>query len=163
MRKRWRSHEETGMRPPASISSPPADIAQARSFARAYDIRELRLTRSGGVAVLEGFVPCYRMKKRAGDALALMPGVLQVINRLRVVPQEHRGDEELRGMVRAALRRQPSLAGADIDVSTLDGVVTLRGSVASLAARSAAEEVVWSVGGVSDLHNQLSAGQLPAA
>ena len=74
-----------------------------RALARTCDIRGLRLTRDGGLLVLDGQVPCYGVKKLAATAAAQLFGAPQVVNRLRVVPHGRRRDAELVEALRSAL------------------------------------------------------------
>lgn len=147
-----------------SLTPPIARLTERgrRTLARSFDIEGLRLTRTADVLVLEGQVPCYRMKKLAGAAVARVLGALPLANRLRVVPQSHRGDGELIEAVQAALRAGPSLADADIVVSVCHGIVILRGSVSSSAICCEAESAAWAVGGVVDVDNQLLVERLLA-
>ncbi len=47
------------------------------------------MTRVGNVLVVEGHAPSYQAKKRVEDALTGRLNGVRVINRLRVVPEEH--------------------------------------------------------------------------
>lgn len=133
------------------------------TLARSFHVERLRLTMAAGTLIMEGQVPCYRLKKLAGAAAARLLGALGVVNRLRVVPQSHRHDGELLAALQAALRARPGLAVADIAVSARDGLVTLRGSVSSPAVRCEAESAAWAVGGVVDVENQLRVARLPVS
>lgn len=128
---------------------------EMESLARAYDITGLRITVAGGVPVIEGEVPCYRMKRLAAEETARLLGAAHVINRLRVVPQSYRPDGELAEALRAALNSDRTLVEEDIGFSLCDGIVTLEGSVSSPAVRCQAEAIVWAVGGVRDVENRL--------
>jgi osmotically-inducible protein OsmY len=64
-------------------------------------------------------------------------------------------DKGLKQYVEDALNWEPSFDAADIGVSVDGGVVTLRGDVASYAARSAAERVALRVYGVKAVANDL--------
>ncbi len=147
-----------------SLTPPIARLTERgrRTLARSFDIEGLRLTKTADVLVLEGQVPCYRMKKLAGAAVARVLGALPVANRLRVVPQSHRSDEELADAVRAGLRLRPGLTDASIVVSASHGVLTLRGSVACPGGRCEAESAAWAVGGLVDVDNQLLVERLLA-
>jgi len=57
--------------------------------------------------------------------------------------------------VRTRLGADPALRGAPISVSAADGMVTLRGTVATAAQRAAAERTARAVAGVSAVNNQL--------
>ena len=65
-------------------------------------------------------------------------------------------DRELQRHVDDALGWEPSFDAADIGVSVDNGVVTLRGDVATYAAKSAAERVALAVYGVKAVANDLN-------
>ena len=138
-------------------------LHEVETLARSFEVEGLRLTRTAGVLVMEGRVPCYSIKRLAGKTAARLFGAARVVNRLRVVPQSHRGDEELVDAVRAGLRLRPGLTDASIVVSASHGIVTLRGSVACPGGRCEAESAAWAVGGVVDVDNQLLVERLLAA
>ena len=137
-------------------------IHEVETLAHSFEVEGLRLTRTAGVLVMEGRVPCYSIKRLAGKTAARLFGAARVVNRLRVVPQSHRGDEELVDAVRAGLRLRPGLTDASIVVSASHGIVTLRGSVACPGGRGEAESAAWAVGGIVDVDNQLLVERLLA-
>jgi osmotically-inducible protein OsmY len=65
-------------------------------------------------------------------------------------------DRELQRHVEDALSWEPSFDAADIGVSVDTGVVTLRGDIATYAARAAAERVALGVYGVKAVANDLN-------
>jgi osmotically-inducible protein OsmY len=65
-------------------------------------------------------------------------------------------DKELKRNIEDALNWEPSFDAADIGVSVDNGVVTLRGDVASYAAKSTAERVVLGIYGVKAVANDLN-------
>ena len=65
-------------------------------------------------------------------------------------------DKDLKQHVQSALDWEPSLDASDIGVSVDEGVVTLRGNVASYAEKIAAERVALRVYGVKAVANDLS-------
>jgi osmotically-inducible protein OsmY len=65
-------------------------------------------------------------------------------------------DKDLKQHVQSALDWEPSLDASDIGVSADEGVVTLRGNVASYAEKVTAERVALRVYGVKGVANDLS-------
>ena len=65
-------------------------------------------------------------------------------------------DLELKRHVEDALTWEPSFDAADIGVSVDNGIITLRGEVASYSAKSAAERVALRVYGVKAVANDLN-------
>lgn len=66
-----------------------------------------------------------------------------------------RSDVEIAQDVREELRQEQELQGAAIDVTAVDGYVTLTGTVSSPDARGHAERVANDVPGVKDVLNTL--------
>jgi hypothetical protein len=65
-------------------------------------------------------------------------------------------DKELAARVKKALDEQkPKILGAGIDVTSLDGSVTLWGTAASVEERRRAAQVAAKVGGVRSVDNKL--------
>ena len=69
---------------------------------------------------------------------------------------EKAGDAALTGKVKASFADEPLLKEAAIDVDTTDSVVTLKGSVTSLEAKTRAESLASAVTGVTHVNNQLT-------
>jgi osmotically-inducible protein OsmY len=65
-------------------------------------------------------------------------------------------DKDLKRHIEDALNWEPSFDAAEIGVSVDNGVVTLRGDVATYAARSTAERVTLAVYGVKAVANDLN-------
>jgi osmotically-inducible protein OsmY len=118
----------------------------------------------GDVPHIEGTVPSFRHKKAATELIALLTGASHVVNRLRVVPREMRSDRAIAKAIRAILQEAPEVDPATAQAKVRNGVVELRGTVSSLAARCTLEQAIWSVGGVADVVNRLRvAGTLASA
>jgi osmotically-inducible protein OsmY len=72
-----------------------------------------------------------------------------------------RSDAAISTEVETQLALQEELAGAEIEASTLNGAVTLTGTVPSEKARDRAEDVADDVSGVSSVQNRLRVGTDP--
>lgn len=132
------------------------------------------------VVTLEGDVKDIIAKKRAYRIASDADGVEGVIDRLRVVPAEPRGDGAIRDEIVRALLAEPALRDVTIrvhvksvvqtvreaqqwpdgpekaiEVAVQDGVVTLSGHVASLADKRLAGALAWWASGVRDVVNGL--------
>jgi osmotically-inducible protein OsmY len=96
--------------------------------------------RDGVVRVL-GKVDSLAEKRRAGDVVAAIKGVVDVHNLLEVasLPTASANDRELRDEIRQQLFWSPFVDANQIRVSVRSGVATLRGVVDSDAAKMAAE------------------------
>jgi osmotically-inducible protein OsmY len=131
----------------------------------------------GGAATLEGETANIAAKKLALEAVAALPEVTGVIDRLRMLPATLMGDREIGDHVRDALLQEPALSDCaisvwhdgesesarapddrigDIDVTVHDGVVTLNGRVPSLARKRLAGVLAWWVPGSRDVINGIA-------
>ena len=73
----------------------------------------------------------------------------------RRITQRRRPDEALAQELLEILTKDPELDSTEIEVEVEGGAVTLRGVVDSSDARLLAEELVESVSGVREVHNNL--------
>jgi len=122
--------------------------------------------------ILEGEVEDIVAKKRAYEHASRIDGVQGVMDRLRVVPSEPRGDGAVRVSVAAALLQEPALlnhalrahnkglveslrappaADGVIEIAVQDGVVTLTGRVGSLSHRRLIGVLAWWAPGRRDV------------
>jgi hyperosmotically inducible periplasmic protein len=65
-------------------------------------------------------------------------------------------DTTLTANVKAKLMKAPSLKGQTVEVSTMDGVVTLTGEVKTKQAKGTATKIAKAVKGVKSVDNQLT-------
>jgi osmotically-inducible protein OsmY len=130
-----------------------------------------------GVLTLDGEMPNVAAKKLALGRTAALGAVTGIIDRLRVVPASHMGDNEIRQHIRDALLQEPALRDctirervkgeveivrepADASLGTIEikvegGVVTLDGDLPSLARKRLAGVLAWWVPGSRDVVNGL--------
>jgi len=73
----------------------------------------------------------------------------------RRITQRRRPDAQLAQELQEILTKDPELDSTEIEVEVEGGAVTLRGVVDSSDARLLAEELVESVSGVREVHNNL--------
>ncbi len=135
----------------------------------------IALSFADGVLTMEGEVADVGAKKLALERAASVPGVEHIVDELRVAPACTMGDAQIRDHVRDLLLGEPalqpvawaapsSIAGVAlppdvvlgaIGLSVAHGVVTLDGSVPSLAHKRLAGVLAWWVPGVRDVVNGL--------
>ncbi len=130
-----------------------------------------------GAVVIEGEVADIAAKKLALEAAGAVEGTRGVVDRLRVVPSERRGDGAIRDSLanfllgsnelsncsirvanngrRETLHAAPADGGGSIDVEVKDGVVTLDGNVISLSHKRVAGVLAWWTPGCRDVINSL--------
>ena len=131
-----------------------------------------------GVLTAEGELPDVAAKKLALEALAAVPGVRGIIDRLHVTPAERMEDGEIRDLVRNALLQDPALANIalyemvkgerlvvrdtayaglnSITIAVEHGIVTLDGDVPGLAQKRLAGVLAWWVPGSRDVINGIA-------
>ena len=108
-----------------------------------------------GVVTLEGSVPSYWKKSRAQELVAGFGGILEIHNRLSVVPTEKHEDQALALDVTSALERHGLVDTETVTVEAAEGVVTLIGTVPDWHAFTAASRTASHTAGVVDVHNRL--------
>jgi len=114
----------------------------------------LDVSTSQGIVTLSGSVNDILAKRRAVKIAESVRGVLGVIDRIIVKP-ESRPDEDIRKDILTALLNDPATESYKVSVSVNDAVVTLAGTVGSMAENQLAQRVVEGVKGVKDVHNVL--------
>jgi osmotically-inducible protein OsmY len=137
----------------------------------------VRIDTADGTVTLEGEVADVAAKKLALELAAAVPGVRGVVDRLRVIPGDRRGDGAIRDSLARMLLEAPELkrcsfnmktnekmvvlrrvdhdADADIEISVTDGVILLEGSVISQSHLRFAGALAWWTPGRRDVINAL--------
>ncbi len=113
-----------------------------------------------GVVTLRGEVEKEEARAEAEKLARNTSGVLEVKNDIRVVPEEYEDDQSgsdawITTKIKSKLTVDPQLNPFNIDVDTLDGVVTLSGRVKTREARRHAEELARETKGVITVDNDL--------
>jgi len=137
----------------------------------------VKIESADGTVTLEGEVADVAAKRLALQLAASVQGVSNVVDRLRVVPGERRGDGAVRDSAARLLLDQPELRGCSLNVrsngkievlrrvtddpageiqlSVTDGVVVLEGTVISQSHRRFAGALAWWIPGRRDVVNAL--------
>ncbi|MEO5700195.1 MAG: BON domain-containing protein [Casimicrobiaceae bacterium] len=137
----------------------------------------VRVSVDANVLVLEGEVESVAAKKLALVHAIAVDGVGDVVDRLRVIPAQRRGDGAVRDGYAALLagqreysncgirtrdaagsklvRAAPEERSGDIEISVDDGVIRLTGSVISLSHKRVAGVLAWWTPGCCDVANAL--------
>ena len=106
-----------------------------------------------GCVVLEGTVTWRYQQLAAETAVAYLPGVRSVENRITLAA--HDGGERLREEIEQGLMRTAGLEWKRIRVDAADGRVRLSGTVFSLLEKEAAEHAAWAHPSVRDVDNAI--------
>jgi len=120
---------------------------------------EIEVEATSGHVVLRGTVPSFSQKRLATRDAQEVVGVIWV-NNLLSVDTEWREDENLREDIQFALDSDSTLAGWDIKIRVIQGVVTLSGDVKSPHQKEHATEVASRILGVRDVLNHLEVSRL---
>jgi osmotically-inducible protein OsmY len=113
------------------------------------------VTVTRGVVTLTGPVENARQKVDAVDDAWTAPGVVDVIDELRVIPPVAVPDADIRANVEAALRSDPAIDASNVQVAALNGTVYLRGTMPTYYQIQQAGNDAWGVAGVVDVVNEL--------
>ena len=108
-----------------------------------------------GVVDLEGEVWSLSHKRLAGALAWWVPGSIDVINSIEVVPSESDNDDEVSDALRLILEKDRLVDAASLRISTRDWIVTLEGVAGSNAEREAAEDDAWFTWGVNGVVNNI--------
>jgi osmotically-inducible protein OsmY len=137
----------------------------------------IKIGLADGAVVLEGDVESIAAKKLALELAGSVGEIRGVVDRLRVVPSERRGDGAIRDSLCGFLLPDPELRNCtirvrakgrvetlrdvrgeragEIEVAIEDGVITLEGAVISLSHKRIAGVLAWWTPGCRDVVNSL--------
>lgn len=116
---------------------------------------EVRISVVEGRVVLDGAVESYWKKVRVEDIVTPLKGVVEVVNKLAVVPTENVGDMSLAERVVAGLGRNLLVDVRNILVEVENGRVRLSGTLPNRPAAEAARDTVIRTAGVREIQNDL--------
>ena len=140
-----------------------SEIAQAIRLSLRNDPRTSAFDRTifveveDHVAVLDGSVENLQAKSSAGRDALDVNGVASVDNLLAVRPGMNMpSDTEADKGLKAALRCDPALEGANIQTAVFDHVAYLNGTVDSLTQKADAYDVASRVRGIVEIRNYLT-------
>lgn len=112
-----------------------------------------------GVVVLRGIVDDEEDRIGAERLARDTRGVVEVVNQLQLGDENDlersANDATVSARVKARIAADPVVDALDIDVDTIQGVVTLSGVVDNESERSSAELVARDTPGVRGVHNEL--------
>ena len=118
------------------------------------------LTTKDGVVTLTGWVTLPYKSRNIAEAVARVPGVQGVENRIRVLPDSS-ADDQIRREIATRLYRHPAFWDMGIQVNppihilVNEGRVTLEGQVPTQVDRREAERIARSVLGTASVEDQL--------
>jgi len=117
----------------------------------------IKVASSGGVVTLTGTVATDYHKTLAEETIAGLPGVKSVNNQLSLAgeqPPEH-SDAWITMKVKTALAFHRNVSATGTEVTTQDGIVTLRGEADSEAQKHLTAEYAKDIDGVTQIRNEM--------
>jgi len=142
-------------------------VKTALSLSKHLSAFDIGVSTNKGEVTLTGQVPSQETKSLAGSIVQDTSGVKQVHNNLSINPAVQRNPEaerlvervadlEVKTLVTDALLKSPELKDKHIDVAVKNRVVSLSGTVETLAQKYAAEQIARGVDGVQAVANNLT-------
>ncbi len=129
-------------------------VRNALSSHSAVDRDMINIKVEDGWIYFDGKVNWEYERKAAERAVQHLRGVKGVINRVTINGRQTE-PAEIKKQIRAAFHRHATVESNKIHVSVLGDKVTLTGTVRSWTERTDAEDVAWSMPGVTSVENIL--------
>ncbi|MFO7796270.1 MAG: BON domain-containing protein [Promethearchaeati archaeon] len=145
---------------PPSVSVPTdeeikADIETSYELNLSLDAKDIDVSVTAGIVTLEGSVDAYWKKSRAESIASGVSGVLDIINKLTIVPSENFIDKEIAEDIIGSISRNFNVNAEKVDVKVEKGKVTLSGSVADWTAYRGVMDAAEFTAGVVDIDDNL--------
>ena len=148
--------EEIEVKLPFSVKHGDAEIAAAALNRLAWDASvpkdAIKVTASDGWLTLTGQVRWHYQHNAAADAVRTLWGVTGVSNQITIKPAANAGN--IKSDIMVALNRS-WFSPENINVSALDGEVTLTGTVDDWDERALAGTTAWAAPGVTLVTNDI--------
>lgn len=119
------------------------------------EVPEVRVSVVEGCVVLEGTVDSYWKKVRVEELVSPLKGVVEVANKLAVVPTEKVSDMLLAERIVAGLDRNLLVNVRNVLVEVENGRVRLSGIIPNRPAFEAARDTAIRTAGVTEIRNDL--------
>jgi osmotically-inducible protein OsmY len=116
---------------------------------------DIRVNVNDGVVTLDGTVDSLAKKMAVERAAHRVAGVLDLADEIAVKAPHGHTDEKIAHAVRQALEWDAVVPDELITTTVSDGIVTLRGTVATVAERADAQWIVSCLAGVAGVINEI--------
>ncbi|MDF1500097.1 MAG: BON domain-containing protein [Anaerolineales bacterium] len=136
-----------------------ADILAHLEWDDRIDITNIEVSIKDGDVTLSGIVPTYAAREAAKDLAWSVEGVRSVIDKMEIAPSAGADlptDLEVQSILEDILDWDPEVDANDIELSVVDGWVTLRGSVDTYWKKLRTEERLSTLRGVKGMTNELA-------
>lgn len=132
-----------------------ADVETSLSLNINIDTSDINISVTAGIVTLEGTVDAYWKKTRAENIASGISGVLDVINKLTILPTKNFVDKDIAKDLVSSISRNYRVSIDDVDVKVEDGIVTLTGTVPDWDAYLAVLDATEFTAGVIDIEDHL--------
>lgn len=132
-------------------------VRNALSWHSAVNEDMINIKVEEGWIYLEGTVNWEYERKAVESAVENIRGVKGVINSVKIKVKKVEAGE-IKKKIKAAFHRHATIDAANVQVSSAAGKVKLTGTVRSWTERKDAEDVAWSMPGITEVENKLEIG-----
>lgn len=132
-----------------------ANVETSLSLNLSIDVSDIDVAVTAGIVTLEGSVDAYWKKVRAENIASGITGVLDIINKITIVPTENFIDKDIAQDIMDSISRNYKVNVDNVDVKVEDGNVTLSGTVDDWSAYRAAMDAAEFTAGVVDVEDNL--------
>lgn len=115
----------------------------------------VHVTTNDGVVTLTGTVKDEIIKEKLTLMAGGVNGVIDVINRIEIGSKYIASDTGITTLIKLKLLENPNLSSLDIHVETVNGVVTLTGTVPDKAAEEEVKLTARITRGVKEVHSKI--------
>ncbi len=128
-------------------------IMNALRWHTAVKEEKIKVRVENGNVRLEGEVEWEYQRNNAKNAIENLTGVRSVTNAITVKSKISTSDIQIK--INSAFHRSATIDSAKIKAEVIDGKVTLRGKIRSIAEKEDAEKAVWNAPGITSVDNKL--------
>ncbi|MGE5707766.1 MAG: BON domain-containing protein [Bacteroidota bacterium] len=116
----------------------------------------LQITTEGGIVVLSGTAPSMLVADLAEELTGRVQGVGRIENRIEVKPEYQRADGDIRQDLLSRLEGNGAIRrAASLEVTVLNGAVTIKGTADSLMVRQTALDEARRISGVVEIEDRI--------
>lgn len=133
-----------------------ANVRSSLGWHSDIDATHIAVMVESGTVTLEGTVGRYWEKLEAEEVISKIGGVVDVENRLGVVPTKDVWDQSMAEAIVTALERSAGIDVKSVTVEVVEGRVRLSGTVPDGSASRRAEDVAFRTSGVKEVDNGLA-------
>ncbi len=120
------------------------------------NVLDLNVSVNAGMATLRGTVDAYWKKIYAEILISPEPGITLVENHIAVTPADDVVDQAIAKDIVSSLEARAAVDAEEVDVSVIDGNVTLTGAVPDWISRRSAADAAFYAAGVKTVTNNLT-------